>query len=184
MGMRNKCSPPTHTHTRSWYEKVKFVYFTCSSWFPLYIFGHSKYALTCCSMKKANFCFSKFLRDFIYKFLGLQSMRLPTVVWRVCIGYERQICAFLLFSFVISLINVWVCKVCGPPSPCSPYRPWYEEYASGMKGIFVLFLRLLNFHRDFLLKFLGMQSMRLPTVVWRVCVGYERQICVFLLFSF
>ena len=43
-------------------------------------FRYAKYAHTDGGMKKANLWFLDFGRDFLCKFLGMQSMRIPTVV--------------------------------------------------------------------------------------------------------
>ena len=85
----------THTHTRLWYEKAKFVFFRCSSWFPLYNFGYEKYEITIRGMKKANLWFLDFVCDFPNEFLGMQRMRIPlhTRLW-----YESG--KFVVFSFL------------------------------------------------------------------------------------
>ena len=80
---------PTHSHTS------KFVFFRCSSWFPLYNFGYEKYEITIPGMKKANLWFLGFVCDFPNEFLGMQSMRIPlhNRLW-----YESG--KFVVFSFL------------------------------------------------------------------------------------
>ena len=84
--------------------------------------GYAKYAFTPQTRpwyEKGCFCFFHFYYDFRSKCLGMPSMRLPPKHAR---GMKRAISVFLIF-FLISLQNVWVCKVCA-------YRLWYEQYVS------------------------------------------------------